>query len=168
MGETESSKGQILLTAQAGSSVRLEALAKGAAKRARVAMEYFILFFCFFPFLLLARKFSINVVVFLSIKSNVLQWNTVFNESVGKRSKLVEVEVEKVRRSRRGDGCNTFLLTEIGMNACSEQRPRLDPSRTQTSLSFLSRLSRERKVEQPLWLLRVCSMGDGAQRHPRP
>ena len=57
----------------------------------------------------------------------------VFNESVGKRSKLFEVEVEKAR-SRRGDGCNTFLLTEIGMNACSEQRPRLDPSRTRAEV----------------------------------
>ena len=36
-------QGQRLLTAQAGSSVRLEALVRGAAKRARVAMEYFIL-----------------------------------------------------------------------------------------------------------------------------
>lgn len=45
MGETKSFEGQLLLTAQAGSSVRLEALVRGAANRARVAMEYFILVF---------------------------------------------------------------------------------------------------------------------------
>ena len=73
----------------------------------------------------MARKFSLNVVVFLSIKSNVLQWDTVFNESIGK--KLVEVEVKKVRRSRRGDGCDTFLLTGIGMDACSEQKSKSSP-----------------------------------------
>ena len=50
-----------------------------------------LIFFCSFPLLLLAREFYLNVVVFLSIKSNFLQWNTVFNESGGKRSKLVEV-----------------------------------------------------------------------------
>ena len=36
-------KGGLVLTAQTGSCVRLCALAKGAAKRAKVRIEYFIL-----------------------------------------------------------------------------------------------------------------------------
>ena len=82
-------------------------------------MEYFIL-------VSLGPEDFCYIVVVLNIKSDSLQWNTVFNESVGKRSKSAEVKVGNFRRSRRGDGCNTFLLTGIGMNACSEQRPRID------------------------------------------
>ena len=55
-----------------------------------------------------------------NIKRDVLQFNMIFNESVGRRSKLTEVN----RLSR--DGCTTFLLTATGMNACGEQRSRLD------------------------------------------
>lgn len=41
-GDGGSFKNEVILTAQVGSSSRLEALAKGRAKRARAAMEYFI------------------------------------------------------------------------------------------------------------------------------
>lgn len=44
-GERRSFESSVILTAQVGSSVRLEALAKGAAKRVRATMEYFIFLF---------------------------------------------------------------------------------------------------------------------------
>lgn len=56
----------MILTAQVGSSVRLEALAKGAAKKARAAMEYFM-------FVFLGLEGLWYVVMSLEIRSDVLQ-----------------------------------------------------------------------------------------------
>ncbi len=77
------------LTAQDGISSRPEALAKGAANRARATTEYFI-FFLFFGF-----EGLWYAVVVLNFRSDILQFNTIFNESVG-RSKLTEVKLEEV------------------------------------------------------------------------
>ena len=83
----------------------------------------------------------------------------VLNESVGRiNSKLAEV---KVGTGWRRDGCNTFLLTEIGMDACGEQRPRIEAERTRTSLSFLSSMLRRWEIEQRRWLLSICLMVKG-------
>lgn len=83
MEKLELSRRRFLLTAHEGMASRLEALQKGAAKRARAAMVYFILVNIFFWF---GSAGLWYILVVSSIKSNVLQLNMIFNESVGRRS----------------------------------------------------------------------------------
>lgn len=82
--------GFIILTAQLGSSVRaprstrVPAVAKGAAKRVRAAMEYFILGIFSSLIFLLALRSLVCLYGFYD-KSSALQSNTNFNESVGRK-----------------------------------------------------------------------------------
>ena len=82
----------VRLTAQLGSSVRAPrskrapAVAKGAVRRARVEIEYFIL--ASFGF-----KGFWFVCIALSIKNDVLQWKMDFNESVGRSSEVTAVKI---------------------------------------------------------------------------
>lgn len=61
-------------------------MAKGAVRRARVEIEYFIL--ASFGF----RGFW-SVCMALSIKNDVLQWKMDFNESVGRSSEVTAVKI---------------------------------------------------------------------------
>lgn len=90
----------VRLTAQLGSSVRAPrskrapAVAKGAVRRARVEIEYFIL--ASFGF----RGFWF-VCMALSIKNDILQRKMDFNESVGRSSEVTAVKIVLKRWSSK-------------------------------------------------------------------